>query len=96
MMQDSVQQRTREMLAVETETKLMAATVKAGAGSQPAFVVEAPQALFDARVPGWIAGRNTFVYSVAADGKRFLVNTGGDTAETPLTVVVNWLASVKK
>jgi hypothetical protein len=27
MMQDSVQQRTKEMLAVETETKLTAATV---------------------------------------------------------------------
>ena len=33
----------------------------------------------------------------AADGKRFLMNIAvGDTAETPLTVVVNWLAAVKK
>ncbi len=40
---------------------------------------------------------NRFNYAVAADGKRFLVNTGvGDVTETPLTVVVNWLAAVKK
>jgi hypothetical protein len=38
-----------------------------------------------------------FNYAVAADGKRFLVNTGGrETAEAPVTVVTNWAAAVKK
>ena len=36
-------------------------------------------------------------YAVAAGGERFLVNTsGGETADTPVTVVVNWPAAVKK
>ena len=40
---------------------------------------------------------NRFDYAVATDGNRFLVNTTvGDVTETPLTVVVNWLAAVKK
>jgi len=52
---------------------------------------------FDARVPATLPGRNSFVYAVAADGKRFLVNTSpSEAAETPLTVVVNWLSAVKK
>ena len=33
-------------------------------------------------------------HAVTSDGKRLLVNTtGSDTVETPLTVVVNWLAA---
>jgi hypothetical protein len=51
----------------------------------------APEALFEARVP-----TDTFVYAGAADGKRLLVNTGSQTAAAPLTVVVNWLAAVRK
>jgi len=37
-------------------------------------------------------------YAVTADGQRFLVNTqgGGEIASTPLTVVLNWQAAVKK
>ena len=77
--------------------KLMAAAVKAVPGAQPVFEPAVPQALFDVSVPAIMPGRNTYVYAVAADGKRFLVNTRvGDAAETPLTVVVNWLAAVKK
>ena len=64
--------------------------------AQPVFVAAAPQALFEARVPSTPPGLAFFTYAVAADGKRFLVNTSGGDAEAPLTVVVNWLAAVKK
>jgi hypothetical protein len=36
-------------------------------------------------------------YAVAKDGKRFLVNVVPQVSQTtPLTVVINWLASVQK
>jgi len=53
--------------------------------------------VFETRIPSLMPGFNMFVHAVAADGKRFLVNISvGDIAETPLTVVVNWLAAAKK
>jgi hypothetical protein len=74
----------------------MSATVKAAPGDPRVFEATAPQALFETRVPSTSPGFNNFVYAVAADGKRFLVNTTiGDSAE-PLTVVVNWLVAAKK
>ena len=83
----------RELLYLSPERKLMVAPVKAAAGLQPVFEVGAPEALFETHIPVTF----NFPYAVAADGKRFLVNTGvGDVTETPLTVVVNWLAAVKK
>jgi hypothetical protein len=35
-------------------------------------------------------------YDVAADGQRFLVNTMVDAPEEPVTLVVNWTASIGK
>jgi hypothetical protein len=72
---------------------LTAVAVKARTGAQPLFEAASPQALFDVSVPAAIRG---LVYTVAADGKRLLVNTTlSETAEQPLTVVVNWLAAVR-
>ncbi len=80
----------KELFYLSPERKLMAAPVKA---SQPSFEAAAPQELFDTRIPSFNPGFNQFPYAVSADGKRFLVHTSlGDAAETPLTVVVNWLA----
>ena len=71
--------------------------MKAARAGQPVFEAAVPQALFDVRTRNVPPRFNRFNYAVAADGKRFLVNTGvGDVTETPLTVVVNWLAAVKK
>jgi Tol biopolymer transport system component len=87
----------KELFYLSPDRKLMAAPVKAGPGAQPVFEVAVPLALFEVRVPATIPGHNSFVYAVAADGKRFLVNTSpSEAAETPLTVIVNWLAAVKK
>ena len=71
----------------------MVAPVKAASSLQPVLEVAAPQSLFQTGIPSTL----NFPYAVAADGKRFLMNIDvGDTVETPLTVVVNWLAAVNK
>jgi len=42
----------------------------------------------------------SYPYSVASNGQRFLIATDAaqrqGTVETPLTVVVNWVAALKK
>jgi hypothetical protein len=35
-------------------------------------------------------------YDVSTDGQRFLVNTFTETTPTPITVVLNWTAGLKK
>jgi hypothetical protein len=35
-------------------------------------------------------------YDVAADGRRFLVNTGSTNQSIPVTVVTNWLAGLNR
>jgi len=57
-----------------------------------------PQPLFEMRLArstipsaGW-----TTQYGGSLDGQRFLVNTAEDTLPAPMTVVVNWLAGLKK
>jgi Tol biopolymer transport system component len=79
----------RELYYVSADGKLMAAGVKLGSDS-PA--PSAPRELFDLRA---VARANISPYSVAPDGKRFLVQTpaGG---RQPLEVVVNWPALLKK
>jgi hypothetical protein len=37
---------------------------------------------------------NVFDYDVTADGDRFLMNTVGDSAFEPITLVVNWTAEL--
>jgi hypothetical protein len=66
----------------------------------PRFEAGAPKALFEPRIPG--NGLNSYAYfryDVAADGKRFLVNSVATTTESsaaaPLTVVRNWQAALK-
>ncbi|HUQ91571.1 MAG TPA: protein kinase [Bryobacteraceae bacterium] len=87
----------KELFYLSPERQLMATAVKAVPGTQPLFSAGSPQLLFDGRIPRLTPGNNVFPYAVAVDGKRFLVQTSlGETAETPLTVVVNWLAAVKK
>ena len=88
----------KELFYLSLERKMMAVAVKGVAGPQPAFEAAAPQELFDARIPQLARFSPTFPYEVAADGKRFLVNTTGEETggEEPLTVAINWLAGVKR
>jgi eukaryotic-like serine/threonine-protein kinase len=79
----------KEIFYLAPDNKLMAAAVN-GQGS--AFEVGAVRPLFDTRPSG-----PGFVYDVAPDGQRFLVNTlTEEVASTPITLVVNWPALLKK
>jgi Tol biopolymer transport system component len=84
----------KELFFLAPDRKLMAVDIKAGAQT---FDRGTPEALFAARSS--VAGNAVhFGYAVPSDGKRFLMPiAAGSQAETPpLTVVVNWLAWLKK
>ncbi len=81
----------KELFFISTDRKLMAVDVKADATIQAGL----PHELFDARVSGLTDVRTH--YAVSRDGQRFLVNrlSEGD-ASSPITVVLNWTAGLKK
>ncbi len=78
----------RELFFLTPTAKMMVAEVDpSGAGFQVGEVKE----LFDApRMP--LGGAD---YDVTADGQRFLMNTVGDSAFQPITLVVNWTAELE-
>jgi Tol biopolymer transport system component len=78
----------RELFFFAPDNRLMAAQVKTDGES---FEVGAIQPLFQARVMG-IGSR----YDVSKDGKRFLVNSGLPEDLSPLTLVTNWTAELKR
>jgi Tol biopolymer transport system component len=79
----------REIYYLSEDRKLMAVSVGAG----PSFGI--PKPLFQTRVPtGVMANRTHYVSS--PDGQRFLVNMALDAVASPITVVVNWTATLKK
>jgi Tol biopolymer transport system component len=87
----------KEIFYLAANGKLMAVEAQ----TAPRFEAKAPQALFDPRIPRnrlppWV----DFGYDVTADGKRFLVNSDPtapeSSASAPITVMVNWLAALKR
>jgi hypothetical protein len=78
-----------EIYYVAPDRKLMAVPVKPGATLQAGMAVP----LFDTRMAGTIS------YDVTADG-RFLINTLSDedssSTAPPITVVMNWQATLEK
>jgi Tol biopolymer transport system component len=80
----------REIYYLSNDRKLMAVSVGTG------LSFDVPKPLFQTRVPtGVTANRQHYVPS--RDGRRFLVNTqNGDASPTPITVVLNWAAGLKK
>jgi serine/threonine protein kinase/dipeptidyl aminopeptidase/acylaminoacyl peptidase len=77
----------KELFYIAADRKLMAVEVKTGARFEHGI----PRALFEARISG------TSYYDVSPDGKRFLmILAQDDAAAASLTVVLNWLAGVKK
>ncbi len=80
----------REIYYLSEDRKLMAVAVGAG----PSFDV--PKSLFQTQVPAGVTANRTH-YVPSRDGKRFLINTQiGDAAPTPITVVLNWTAGLKR
>jgi Tol biopolymer transport system component len=83
----------KELFFLAPGRKLMAVEVN-GAGST--FLPGVPKALFEAHVSAIFPGGSTY-YAVTGDGQRFLVNTlVGESAPAPFTVVMNWIAALKK
>ncbi|HXB70266.1 MAG TPA: protein kinase [Candidatus Acidoferrales bacterium] len=86
----------KEIFYIGIDGRLTAVSVK----TAPRFETGAPLALFDAQLA--VVGRvgPYFNYDVAADGKRFLVNSNAiysaASAPTPITVIVNWQAAAKR
>ncbi|MBY0506669.1 MAG: serine/threonine-protein kinase [Bryobacteraceae bacterium] len=78
----------RELYYLSADGKLMAVDVKLGADSMASST---PRGLFALRTGTTI---NTYPYSVAPDGKRFLVLTPAGGSQ-PLEVIVNWPALLK-
>lgn len=80
----------KELFYVAAE-KLMAVPVKAAGSSLEAGI---PKELFEAPL---VRASHRNRYLVASNGQRFLVNmTVEQTTASPFTVVLNWLAAVKK
>ncbi len=71
---------------------LTAAPVRAAGAS---FESSTPRRLF--AIPGISGYIDRDEYTVSADGNRFLLSRPtGDAANSPVTVVVNWSASLKR
>ncbi|HEV2314253.1 MAG TPA: protein kinase, partial [Candidatus Acidoferrales bacterium] len=80
----------KELFYLSLDNKIMSAEI---AETESSLSVGKVQALFQANPspnPGWL-------YNASPDGKRFLVVTQGPAGTAaPLTLVVNWLALLKK
>jgi Tol biopolymer transport system component len=87
----------KEMFYMTAEGVLMAVDVHAEA---PAFNAGAPRMLFSTRAlfEDHNGGGLHYTYDVSTDGMRFLINERATPANqaTPLTLVLNWQASLKK
>ena len=82
----------KELFYLTLDRKMMAVEVKTTATS-----VEAgkPRELFQSRAVAAFPGFH--IYSVTADGQRFLINTTLESAgPPPITVVMNWTAEGKR
>lgn len=85
----------KELFYLSRDNAMMAVDVKVGAS----FEHGAPHELFKAPVRGGGPQAYALHYDVSPDGQRFLIiaqSATGDAASPPITVVLNWLAGVKK
>ncbi len=83
----------KELFYLAPDGKLMAVEVKEG----PTFEAGAARPLFQTRRREHVSSTDLFSYDVSADGQRFLVNTDvGEVTSSPLTVVLNWTAELKR
>jgi Tol biopolymer transport system component len=79
----------KELFYLSEEGKVMAAQVK----SENPFQIAVPQELFQTRIKFAFG----YGYAVTHDGTRFLINSPSEANNpAPLTVVINWTASLKQ
>jgi dipeptidyl aminopeptidase/acylaminoacyl peptidase len=79
----------KEIFYLAAGTRLMAAAVN---GQRAGFEVGEVRQLFTIRLQRGAGA----AYDVSADGQKFLVNALIDVPEVPVTLVVNWMAGLKK
>jgi hypothetical protein len=84
----------KELFYLSPEGKLIAVEVK----TAPTFEYGPPKTLFQTQILRLAGFTLVFQYDVAPDGKRFLLNNAvsGGTNSSPITVVLNWTAGLKK
>jgi hypothetical protein len=79
----------REIYYLSEDRKLTAVSVGAG----PSFGI--PQTLFQTRASSGVTANRTH-YVPSRDGQRFLINMAADAVASPITIVLNWTAALKK
>jgi Tol biopolymer transport system component len=78
----------KELFYLDADSKMMAVEVETGA----AFQAGIPRPLFETQITG-----SSTRYAVTRDGQRFLIPTlTGEAGSTPATVVINWMAGIKR
>src|SRR5262249_3981642 len=81
---------SKEIFYIGLDRKMMAVDLTFG----DTLVVDRPKTLFQ-KERGWFDAPNRYV--VTRDGQRFLINNPVEQAsQTPITVVLNWTAGLKK
>lgn len=81
-----------ELFFIAPDGTLMASSVKTGGAE---FQFAAPKPLFKTRMLRLLG--NPYEYDVSPDGQKFLIGTLiGDTKAQPPTVILNWMADLKK
>ena len=58
-------------------------------------VVGVPHELFQTPL-SFVSVRNSTAYDVSGDGQRFLMDSTGQTANAPITVILNWDQELKR
>ena len=80
----------KELFFVAPDRKIMAVDVKLGTN----FTMGTPHALFQSQVSSYTSPNR---YDVTADGQKFLVSSvAQESSPTPMTVIVNWAATLKR
>jgi eukaryotic-like serine/threonine-protein kinase len=79
----------KEIFYLAPDQRLMAVSLTA---TTQGMEISRPVPLFQIAVTPALRAQ----YDVTGDGQRFLVNSIADDSETPVTVVVNWTAGLKK
>jgi hypothetical protein len=91
----------KELFYISADSRLMVVDVSTTTvNGSSVFHAGTPKALFPASISGGGAVTIQHRYDVTADGQRFLINTVAAAAtpesSSPITVVLNWQAGLKK